>query len=919
MIQPSASRVARGHAPFSQCMHEGCKSSPEHECIWADGRGRAWFCGKHYGPWQKAEGDREIVKERKAKSGVVGKKYGEEPKQASQPDSRVAAKFLHASLAHKKSVALMKFLSGFARTLGPKAGKHVYVVGGAVRDFVLDRPIKDVDAVVDAVNLGHDSEWFADKLIRAVPARMNKKTNQWGVVLLKVLEPWDLNGLDMEGEEIEIANARTESYEEGGYKPTGVAPSTIQDDVYRRELTYNTLLIRLMALANGPDKKDILDLTGCGLRDLAEGRMQCPADPGKTFSDDPSRMIRVIKFALRYGHKLTPDTRAAIKQNAPKLKNIPSSHLAQLLTQIVLTESTWKKALAMMEDLGLLEPVRELILKDKGFRSTLENYVRDQRMDLVFGLLDVGLPLGASIQFLPSSEQVRVREITLGMERDDAWEFLGMLKNPGNAYKDKSFVPDLARKYDLELRDMGRLGAQVRQIGQKLLLDNPDLAQQASRLKQMISRELEMNSDGLKQKWGATIAEAVLGVPRQGSVKIARSYTKIAMFDFDGTLFRSWEKTPTWWKGSELDDGPFSFFVREESLGEPCVPDRPSSNYWIPTPVQEAKKAIREASTYTVVVTGRIRRHSKRVKELLGQKGLRFDAMYFNPGMSAARFKVVVLRNLLAGLNTVSEIDIWENENITTYESDLKATSKALGRPLKIQTFPIHQPAHELICSPEDFHLPSQNSAIPREVRMAAETGDGSGVGLFIPVPKEISAQFPRKEEDTSPQHVTFLYVGAVPKARQDEFLQVLETALVDLDAPVQASLGELDRFVTPTGKVVFSTVRFSKDLSAVRDQVWAKLEGAGFDVADKFPRYNPHSTIAYLDDPHSDMKLVAPTGSWQFGEMEVWGLPKKHVIPFGERVSLREPLPEASVQRVARLLEMRGSVVEVRRRRGQP
>ena len=267
----------------------------------------------------------------------------------------------------------------------------------------------------------------------------------------------------------------------------GVEPAFVANGV----VVHNTLLIRLLDLANGPDKKDIIDLTGCGLKDLEEGRMQCPAPPDKVFSDDASRMIRVIKFALRYGHKLTPDTKAAIIRNAPKLKNVPSSHLAQLLTQIVLKESTWKKALEMMADLGLLEPVREITLKDKSFRSTLENYIKSQKMDMLFGLLDVGVPLGAPMGFLPPAEQTRFREIALGMERDEAWEFLGMVKNPGNAYKDKQFALNLAAQYGISGKAVGKFMPIIMEAGRELLLKDPGFARNPAGLKRALSAAVE--------------------------------------------------------------------------------------------------------------------------------------------------------------------------------------------------------------------------------------------------------------------------------------------------------------------------------------------------------------------------------------------------------------------------------------------
>ena len=126
---------------------------------------------------------------------------------------------------HQAQIALMKFLSDEARQ--ERVGDHVYVVGGAVRNFVIDRPIKDIDVVIDAVALGErfrkpkDSEWFAKTLQRSIPARTDLTTNQYGVAILTVKGDWILDGHNLKGEVIEIANARKESYggsEGKGYK-----------------------------------------------------------------------------------------------------------------------------------------------------------------------------------------------------------------------------------------------------------------------------------------------------------------------------------------------------------------------------------------------------------------------------------------------------------------------------------------------------------------------------------------------------------------------------------------------------------------------------------------------------------------------------------------------------------------------------
>lgn len=179
----------------------------------------------------------------------------------------------------------------------------------------------------------------------------------------------------------------------------------------------------------------------------------------------------------------------------------------------------------------------------------------------------------------------------------------------------------------------------------------------------------------------------------------ARSYQRIVMFDFDGTLFRSWEKTPDWWS----DPTPYSFFAKPESLDEPCVPDTPPADYWISNSVKAAQEYNRDAGTYMVLVTGRVKTHEDRVKELVAQKGIRFDKYYFNPGMSAVTFKKKVLGNLLAAYNTVNKVEIWENENQDNYRTYLNAASAALDRNVTVEVHNVHVSPVPLACGPEDF------------------------------------------------------------------------------------------------------------------------------------------------------------------------------------------------------------------------
>lgn len=406
--------------------------------------------------------------------------------------NRIAEQWVQAS-SHRKSVALMRFLSGVARRLG--VGDHVYVVGGAVRNWVIDQPIKDIDVMIDSVALkGRDSGWFADQLQKAIPAKTNWTTNQYGVAILTVKSGWVVDGEDLNGEIIEIANARKESYGGAGgkgYKPHMVEPSTVEEDVVRREFTFNTLMWRLSELASGPDKAEIVDITGCGLDDLKAGVMKCPSNPDKTFSDDPTRMIRAVKFLTKYGFKIDGDVRKSIQRNAQKIKNVPQNAVAKLLMEDVLKEKTGVKAVVEMLDLGLLDPLADMIADDKAFRATLVNWSREKPLRFIYNIIDVGFPLEVPLGFLPRKDhQRRFRELVFLLSPEEGQDLYEALRQPGKAWKDKKFLRDLAVEHEVSGKGMGPFAQAVQIVARDLLLAEPDLLQAPRALRDRIEREL---------------------------------------------------------------------------------------------------------------------------------------------------------------------------------------------------------------------------------------------------------------------------------------------------------------------------------------------------------------------------------------------------------------------------------------------
>ncbi len=154
--------------------------------------------------------------------------------------------------------------------------------------------------------------------------------------------------------------------------------------------------------------------------------------------------------------------------------------------------------------------------------------------------------------------------------------------------------------------------------------------------------------------------------------------------------------------------------------------------------------------------------------------------------------------------------------------------------------------------------------------------GDGSSVGLFIPLPVHLAKKFPTLiPDDSSPSHVTLLYIGEVKEAkRQAALIDVLRQMCGRFYwTSAEARLGDIDHFDHGHRIVPHLRVEFSKDFSSFRRLLKQELEQAGFPVADSHVEYHPHVTLDYMD-PEDEWKGPKPKGKWTFDQIEVWGLP---------------------------------------------
>lgn len=207
----------------------------------------------------------------------------------------------------------------------------VYVIGGWVRDLLMDRPSKDIDILV----LG-DGPQLASATAEILRVKKVSIFKNFGTAHFKYKD------LD-----IEFVGARKESYSPASRKPSTSAGS-LQDDQNRRDFTINSMAISLRQETLG----QLIDPFN-GQTDLQNGIIRTPLEPNITFSDDPLRMLRAIRFATRFDFQITAPCLEAMKANAHRLQILSQERITDELNKIILTKQP-SRGFKLMQATGLL-------------------------------------------------------------------------------------------------------------------------------------------------------------------------------------------------------------------------------------------------------------------------------------------------------------------------------------------------------------------------------------------------------------------------------------------------------------------------------------------------------------------------------------------------------------------------------------
>lgn len=210
---------------------------------------------------------------------------------------------------------------------------QIYLVGGAVRDKIIGRKTTDIDIAV----LGSGIE-FSEKFAEVTGTEKSITYPKFGTAMVP-----------FQKYVIEFATARCEKYEFHSRKPK-ISIGSLEDDLMRRDFTINAMAMSL----NTDSMFDLIDAYE-GIEDIHEHTIRTPLDPIETFSEDPLRMLRAIRFATQLNFRIEPETFEAISEVKERMKIISQERITEELRKIIMSDHTPSEGFAMLRKSGLLE------------------------------------------------------------------------------------------------------------------------------------------------------------------------------------------------------------------------------------------------------------------------------------------------------------------------------------------------------------------------------------------------------------------------------------------------------------------------------------------------------------------------------------------------------------------------------------
>jgi poly(A) polymerase len=304
---------------------------------------------------------------------------------------------------------------------------QAYVIGGWVRDCLLKRDHSDKDIDIVVIGSGID-------IARKVARKINPK------IKVSVFKNFGTAMFKADGYEIEFVGARKESYDRGSRKPV-VENGTLEDDQRRRDFTINALAISINKETFGK----LLDPFG-GTEDLKNKIIKTPLDPDTTFSDDPLRMMRAIRFATQLNFSIEEKTFKSIRENAERIRIVSQERIVTELNKIIMCMHP-SKGFILLEKSGLLSIIFPELdnlkgVETKGGKAHKDNFLHSIKvLDNISKNTDnLWLRWAALLHDI-------AKPATKKYQPDTGWSF------HGHEFVGSKMVPDIFRKLRLPMNE----------------------------------------------------------------------------------------------------------------------------------------------------------------------------------------------------------------------------------------------------------------------------------------------------------------------------------------------------------------------------------------------------------------------------------------------------------------------------------